>query len=239
MKFFYYLMIENTKPEYSLDKWIRIWHDTIEANDKKSARKMIEDDYGVMIAEKISLKTKTKPDYRIFITELTPYWEDHWLKNRVCKNCNINYTLLDSKRTHGHANLEFCSSECRRFERRETDFGDYSEGFSVHRPSIYKITNQITGKSYIGQTTQCFTLRWYQHFFQSGENKFHLAIKSSKPSDWTFEVLEIIFLEDYKNFLNEREQFWIDHYDTLNSGYNSVKSAKAKASELETIGALI
>ena len=224
-KFFYYLMIENPKSEWSLDKWIRIWHDVIEALDKKSAKKLIEEDYSVIIAEKVSVKTKLKPDFRIFITELTPHWEEHWLKIRECKSCNTTYTLLEVKQTGGYANIEHCSAECKRLERRETDFGDYSAGYSEHRPCIYKIFNKKSGKVYIGQTTQCFTLRWYQHFFQSTDTKFHQAIKGSQPKDWTFEVLEVFYEQDFKTILSQREQFWIDHFDSINSGYNSVKSS--------------
>jgi hypothetical protein len=228
-KFFYYLMIENLTSEYSLDKWIRVWHDVVEATDKKTAKKIIEEDNSAAIAEKISAKTKTTPDYRVFITELTPYWEIHWLKVRECKSCNSPYTLLEAKQTGSYANIEHCSAECKRLERRETDFGDYSSGYSDHRPCIYKIFNKQTGKTYIGQTTQCFTLRWYQHFFQSTETKFHQAVSGSQPSDWIFEVLEVIYEEDFKTKLNQREQYFIDLHNSINDGYNSVKAGKSKA----------
>jgi hypothetical protein len=89
---------------------------------------------------------------------------------------------------------------------------------------------------YIGKTTQVFTLRWYQHFFQSGTNKFHDAIRKSKISDWIFEIHEVIefpenlrenkdfrtYLNDREKFIIERERYWINHFDSIANGYNSI-----------------
>lgn len=149
-KFFYYLMIHNKDSSCSYDKWTRIWHDIVEASDKKSARKLIENDLGAVVAEKISYKTKELPDYRIFITELTSSWEDHWLGEKTCEICSTKYTHLQVKQMGAHCTDKYCSLDCQRLTRRESDFGDYSDRYSNHRPCIYKITNKISGMVYIG-----------------------------------------------------------------------------------------
>jgi hypothetical protein len=222
-KYFFYLMVQNPESTWMYDKWLKVWHDIIEAPDKKAAKEKIASDNGCILSEKVSKKIKEAPDYRIFIAELSPYWEDHWLKVRQCKNCHAEYTLLEGRQNQTYSNYEYCSVDCKNFERRHIDFGAY-ESNGAHQPVIYKITNSKTQKCYIGKTTQCFTLRWYQHFFQLTETKFHKAIRESQPSDWIFQVLEVIYEKDYKALLASREQYWIDQYDSIQDGYNSVKS---------------
>lgn len=84
---------------------------------------------------------------------------------------------------------------------------------------IYKITNKINGKSYIGQTTD------YQRRFREHRNKGY-GEEPNKPlynafdkygiNNFDFEVIEDL-TENY----NEREKYWIQYYNTLlPNGYN-------------------
>lgn len=96
---------------------------------------------------------------------------------------------------------------------------------------IYKITNKITGKIYIGQTIQHFGKRWCEHFYKSSKStaKFHKEIRSYKKTDWTFEVIEeIVYPLDIINdpierqyYLLERERYYIKLHDSINNGYNT------------------
>lgn len=109
----------------------------------------------------------------------------------------------------------------------------------VHNAVIYRIWNKNSGKSYIGKTTQAFTLRWYQHVFQSKGTKFHEELRNSKLSDWAFEVVEEF---DFKcghcesesaKILSEREQYWIEKYNAVKDGLNTATANKfAKADNL-------
>ena len=85
---------------------------------------------------------------------------------------------------------------------------------------IYKITNTINGKSYIGQTVKTLAKRWYYHYHYAKNNKnhFHDAILKYGTDCWSFEILEEV---NDNNLLNEREIYWIVYYDTFKSGYNS------------------
>ncbi len=61
---------------------------------------------------------------------------------------------------------------------------------------------------------------------------------------WTFEVIEMIEIpKDAQSTLRhsiilERESFWINHYDSINNGYNTVISKKERIEELEMQGNL-
>lgn len=98
---------------------------------------------------------------------------------------------------------------------------------------IYKITNLVNNKAYIGQTTWPVETRWASHINVAvGNNKtkrdaIHLAIAKYGVDNFSFEVIETP--SDDK--LNEREQYWIDYYHTyiheVNSqGYNMTRGGE-------------
>ena len=86
---------------------------------------------------------------------------------------------------------------------------------------IYRVTNIITGKSYVGQTRQTLEKRWKQHLTDSKRKRFNYyfynAIRKYGPHSWTKEIVEEIF--DIE-LLNERERYWISFFNTMNDGYN-------------------
>lgn len=81
---------------------------------------------------------------------------------------------------------------------------------------IYKITNKVNGKSYIGQTRYTIEFRWRQHQHKKDNTYFHNAIHKYGIDNFSIEILEEC---DIKN-LNSREIFYIAKYDTFNNGYN-------------------
>lgn len=95
------------------------------------------------------------------------------------------------------------------------------------RGFIYKITNTINGKPYIGQTIQNVKERFYQHCATKcskavSNMAIHRAIKKYGKSNFTVEVIEEI---DSAN-LNDREKYWIKYYNSYNNGYNSTKGGQ-------------
>lgn len=87
---------------------------------------------------------------------------------------------------------------------------------------IYKITNQINGKAYIGQSVN-IGKRWTAHRgkpFEVGcdeyETPLYRAIRKYGLDNFSFEVLEECKVDQ----LNAREKYWIGYYDTFFSGYN-------------------
>ena len=83
---------------------------------------------------------------------------------------------------------------------------------------IYKITNIINNKSYIGQSAN-IERRFKEHCYKGYRSRIMLdiAIKKYGKENFTFEVVE----ECEPDKLNERETYWIKYYNTVESGYNS------------------
>jgi group I intron endonuclease len=85
---------------------------------------------------------------------------------------------------------------------------------------IYKITNLINGKIYIGQTIMPLSRRWRAHC--SGKDhsmKIALAINKYGKENFTIEVIDTAEnLDD----LNKKEELYISQYDCTNDseGYN-------------------
>lgn len=81
---------------------------------------------------------------------------------------------------------------------------------------IYKITNKVTGKAYIGQTRYTVEFRWRQHLHKKDHTYFHNALHKYGPENFIIETLE----ECECAKLNEREIFYIAKYNTFSTGYN-------------------
>ena len=81
---------------------------------------------------------------------------------------------------------------------------------------IYKITNKVNGKSYIGQTRYTIEFRWRQHQHKKDNTYFHNAIHKYGIENFNIEILEECDIKD----LNSREIFYIAKYDTFKNGYN-------------------
>lgn len=91
---------------------------------------------------------------------------------------------------------------------------------------IYKITNNISGKCYIGQAVDIRS-RLMEHLNASntGKNVIYKAIRKYGADNFTCQVLLIINTfgktkQEIKLELNAHEVFYIDLYDSYNSGYN-------------------
>lgn len=92
---------------------------------------------------------------------------------------------------------------------------------------IYKITNLINGKIYIGQTIQNLKDRWYRHCGYSGsEGEQNMVIKKAihkyGKENFTIEELESCQAVD----LNEKERYWINYYNSYKEGYNATKGGQ-------------
>ncbi|MBD2753758.1 GIY-YIG nuclease family protein [Spirosoma validum] len=90
-------------------------------------------------------------------------------------------------------------------------------------PGIYKFTNKINGKVYVGQSVN-ICRRYYTHGCKSQEMTFGYAIRKYGKKNFEFEVLERV---DDTSQLKNREQYWMDYYQSYESdkGYNILRLA--------------
>lgn len=92
---------------------------------------------------------------------------------------------------------------------------------------IYKITNLINGKIYIGQTTKSLKRRFDHHFSESFRGskyhfnmKLHVAMREFGKENFCIELIEIV---NSKKMAEEREHYWIEtlHSQEEKIGYNT------------------
>jgi group I intron endonuclease len=95
---------------------------------------------------------------------------------------------------------------------------------------IYKITCLINNKPYIGLTTRRLEDRWKEHLYKGkkyviarenmeeviGNSHLYNAMAAHGIENFTVKIIE----EVDDNTLDEREIYWINHYDSINNGYN-------------------
>ena len=82
---------------------------------------------------------------------------------------------------------------------------------------IYKITNKINGKIYIGQSNDIYR-RFYEHQTKGGTSRIpvDVAIQKYGKDKFSYEVLEECSIDE----LNQKETFWIKKLNTIENGYN-------------------
>jgi group I intron endonuclease len=93
---------------------------------------------------------------------------------------------------------------------------------------IYKVTNKVNGKIYIGQTIKKPETRWRNHICSAGKGSnyaFHRAIcKHGKDAF----IWEVIVIADETN-LNSLEVFYIKQFKSLvPNGYNLTEGGEGK-----------
>lgn len=95
--------------------------------------------------------------------------------------------------------------------------------------TIYKITNTITNKVYVGQTTKTLKERLKQHIHDSRRKKYQNRALYKDFQKYGIEAFTISALEtcDDADAL-EREEFWITQLDAFNNGYNATKGGVGK-----------
>ena len=94
---------------------------------------------------------------------------------------------------------------------------------------IYKITNKINNKVYIGQSIH-IEERWKQHINAtiSGEQVLYKAFRKYGLENFTFEIIE----ECLQSKLDEREIYWSKQYNSLvPNGYNMIECGNAPSGE--------
>lgn len=97
---------------------------------------------------------------------------------------------------------------------------------------IYKITNTINPKVYVGQSVTRVSVRWSQHknAAKSGRNRpLYRAMQKYGHDKFKFEVVEILPYDISLEELNARERFWIKELKSFYpDGYNLTSGGDGK-----------
>lgn len=83
---------------------------------------------------------------------------------------------------------------------------------------IYLIQNDINDHVYVGQTRHSIDNRWKQHCYASKRSDTILYRAMRKYGIEHFSITEIEQCDN--SLLDERERYWIKHYNSYGNGYN-------------------
>lgn len=87
---------------------------------------------------------------------------------------------------------------------------------------IYRHTCIITGKCYIGKTIKTMEERWAEHCTDAKyhpRRKFFAALHKYGKENW---IHEILFECDNEELLADKEIEYIDFFDSVKNGYNTL-----------------
>lgn len=93
---------------------------------------------------------------------------------------------------------------------------------------IYKFTNTINSKSYVGLTTQTLKRRVYLHFWKANKKPvchFHRALNKYPKDVWCISILEDGDAPDHEH-IKQRERYFICEHRTYIEGYNSTEGGE-------------
>lgn len=98
---------------------------------------------------------------------------------------------------------------------------------------IYKITNQLNGKSYIGRTTRTIEARWREHLkrVRAGDMR-HLYVAMRKYGIENFSIEKLVDVSTIAE-LSELEAYYCAYYDTYRNGYNMTAGGEANPMDFE------
>jgi group I intron endonuclease len=94
---------------------------------------------------------------------------------------------------------------------------------------IYMIENIHTGEKYIGQTTIAKPIKRYRSHLSASrsnrlKNRLYEDMRQLGEDSFVFSVIETCLDMD----LNKRENYWIDHYNSIANGYNQIPGSGVK-----------
>lgn len=101
---------------------------------------------------------------------------------------------------------------------------------------IYKITNTVNGKIYIGQTINTLNRRWSAHKLTANDltNTTHLYSAMRKYGIENFTIEPLAYCDTLHD-LNFLEEAFIKKFDTVNNGYNILHGGNNRKHSEESI----
>ena len=100
---------------------------------------------------------------------------------------------------------------------------------------IYKATNKVNGKVYIGQTRHSLSWRKQKHFRSAkagDDTHFHQAIRKYGEDAFEFSIICRAYS---KEELNRLETYYINRYDSIRTGYNMIDGGDNNVMDIESV----
>lgn len=222
MKEFYYQLKTKEKSsqgEYGISFWSNaFFKGIIEAETGKKAREIIKNhilDKNIKKGDDILLSV-------LEITEDRKYLKDFFVI-RTCKYCGQTYTNAHNEFNYGEFCCRTCYEQYTLKDRLENQEVFFASDFYSSYPVIYRIYDKKNNKNYVGQTIRSFTLRWWEHY----KSWIH-CLKDTEITDFEFSILAVFDKSISKEDLTKKEQHWIEHYNCIENGYNTVNAKTNK-----------
>lgn len=104
----------------------------------------------------------------------------------------------------------------------------------MEKTGIYIIKNEINGKIYVGSSIN-IERRYKLHKTLLNKNKHHSsklqrAYNKYGKDKFFYEIIQYC----NKEVLIKNEQYWINHFDSFNNGYNSLPNANSRTGYIAT-----
>ena len=215
----------------------------IEAKDKAEVKQILLEKYPNFFQNGKVYEKETKDQAQFFYVVIFPLYE--WEKKLIeegeweCSSCGqkhenkyvskpkINERLFGADKLFCRSDDDICIENYKRDKYKNVEFPDDTNYIKNDSPNyIYRITEKLTGKSYVGKTRNAPFFRWWNHLTHSC-SPFGIYLRQTKLSDWTFEVLEELPSNISDTEVFKIESQYMDKYDTIRNGYNSLISNKA------------
>lgn len=249
MLYWFYILKEvaNTNGYSNTDNIVM---DVFIADDRAAAKKHLTELYTELPFRKP--KNAAVGTRYLYLTDSTAHWYEyhHGTFTVHCSNCASEFTVHGEKNIIKNHKGQYCSDDCKEtYMQMLSDNSDWINeedhvGLGTYDKTqvigyIYKITNKVTMKSYVGQTVNPALFRWWQHL------KVDKKFEQVDITELVFEVIEIVdfnpktdgIYSDAKDKLNKREAYYIRLYNCVEEGYNAVQP-KEFEHDLFTIGAV-
>ncbi len=218
----------------------------IEAKDKDEVKSILLKKYPQFFQNNKVYEKETKDKAQFFYVIIYPLWNNEiellskgeW----ICDYCGQKHENRIVVRPHRIDKLfpdklfcpsenDYCLNEFKKQAYKDIDMIDNELYIKSDSPIyIYKITEKLTGKSYIGKTKNEPFFRWWDHL-KRNFSEFGIYFRSTKINQWTFEVIEILPYNTKDSEVFRIESEYIIKFDSIKNGFNSVISNKSVMKE--------